>query len=91
MLVLIVSRQTELRQIATSECTVRVRRPEEYVPMSLLRLRMLIVISSPVRFAWLGASRLATNRNELKKVAITRQEYQEHGSSWAGRKFAGAL
>lgn len=46
---------------------------------------------SPIRFAWLGASRLATNRDELKKVAITRQEYQEHGSSWAGRKFAGAL
>ncbi|ODM21633.1 Actin-like protein arp6 [Aspergillus cristatus] len=66
--------QTELRQIATSECTVRVRCPED-----------------PIRSAWLGASRLATNRDELKKVAITRQEYQEHGSSWAGRKFAGAV
>lgn len=46
---------------------------------------------SPIRSTWTGASRLATNKEEMKKVAITRQEYQEHGSGWAWRKFAGAL
>ncbi|PYI24265.1 Actin/actin-like protein [Aspergillus violaceofuscus CBS 115571] len=66
--------ETELRQLASAECVVRVRCPQD-----------------PIRSTWLGASRLATNREELKKVAITRQEYQEYGSSWAGRKFAGAL
>ncbi|KAF9887664.1 Actin- protein 6 [Aspergillus nanangensis] len=66
--------ETELRQAASAECVVRVRRPED-----------------PIRFTWLGASRLATNKDELQKYAITRQEYQEHGSSWAGRKFSGAM
>ncbi|KKK11879.1 actin-like protein [Aspergillus rambellii] len=66
--------ETELRQIASAECVVRVRRPED-----------------PIRSTWLGASRLATNREELKKVVITRQEYQENGSAWAGRRFAGAV
>lgn len=47
--------------------------------------------NSPIRSAWLGASRLATNRDDMKKVAITRQEYQENGSVWAGRKFAGTV
>ncbi|KAL2832402.1 actin family [Aspergillus cavernicola] len=66
--------ETELRQNASAECVVRVRRPKD-----------------PIRFAWLGASRLATNKEELRKVAITRQEYQEYGSAWTGRKFSGAL
>ncbi|KAL4932284.1 actin family protein [Aspergillus undulatus] len=66
--------ETELRQIASAECVVRVRRPKD-----------------PIRSAWLGASRLATNKEELKRMAITRQEYQENGSAWTGRKFSGAL
>ncbi|KAL4787551.1 actin family [Aspergillus varians] len=66
--------ETELRQIASAECIVRVRRPKD-----------------PIRSTWLGASRLATNKAELKKMAITRQEYQENGSAWAGRKFSGVL
>ncbi|KAF7589110.1 Actin- protein 6 [Aspergillus hancockii] len=65
--------ETDLRGVASAECVVRVRRPQD-----------------PIRFTWLGATRLASNKEELKKVAITRQEYQENGSSWAGRKFAGA-
>lgn len=39
----------------------------------------------------MGGSRLANNREELGRVAITRQEYQEHGSGWAGRRFAGVI
>ncbi|KAL4877287.1 actin family [Aspergillus karnatakaensis] len=66
--------QTELRQVASAECVVRVRRP-----------------SDPIRSSWLGASRLATNKEELRKVAITRQDYQEYGSTWSVRKFSGGL
>ncbi|KAE8350699.1 actin family [Aspergillus coremiiformis] len=66
--------ERELREVASAECVVRVRRPRD-----------------PVRFTWLGATRLAANKEEMKKVAITRHEYQEHGSAWAGRKFAGTV
>ncbi|KAJ5201636.1 Actin-like protein arp6 [Penicillium cinerascens] len=66
--------ETELRQIASSDCVVRVRRA-----------------SDPVRSTWLGGARLACNREELGRVAITRQEYQEHGSGWAGRRFANTI
>ncbi|KAB8201561.1 actin family [Aspergillus parasiticus] len=66
--------EKELREVASAECAVRVRRPQD-----------------SIRSTWLGASRLATNRDEMKKVAITRQEYQENGSVWTGRKFAGTV
>ncbi|KAJ5090459.1 Actin-like protein arp6 [Penicillium argentinense] len=64
--------ETELRQIASADCVVRVRRAED-----------------PVRSTWMGGSCLAHSREELSKVAISRQEYQEYGSGWACRKFAG--
>ncbi|CAL5869391.1 uncharacterized protein PFLUO_LOCUS3620 [Penicillium psychrofluorescens] len=64
--------ETELRQVASADCVVRVRRAQD-----------------PIRSTWLGGSRLAANREELGKVAITRQEYQEYGSGWTGRRFAG--
>ncbi|KAL5333167.1 actin family [Aspergillus crustosus] len=64
--------ETELRQIASAECVVRVKRHTD-----------------PICSAWLGASRLATNKEELRRVAITRQDYQEYGSAWSGRKFSG--
>ncbi|KAJ5142969.1 uncharacterized protein N7515_001756 [Penicillium bovifimosum] len=66
--------ETELRQIASAECVVRVRRAKD-----------------PIYSTWLGGTRLATNREELRKVSITRQEYQEHGSGWAIRRFSGLV
>ena len=45
---------------------------------------------SPIRSNWLGAVRFATNREELEKVAVTRQEYLEHGSVRIAKKFTGA-
>ncbi|PGH13579.1 hypothetical protein AJ79_03572 [Helicocarpus griseus UAMH5409] len=45
--------------------------------------------ADPIRSTWLGGSRFASNREALKEVAITRQQYQEYGSAWAGRKFSG--
>ncbi|OJD20313.1 hypothetical protein ACJ73_08352 [Blastomyces percursus] len=64
--------ETELRKLASAECVVRVKRPDD-----------------PIRSAWLGGSRFASNREALKEVAITRQQYQEYGSAWAGRRFSG--
>ncbi|KAJ5175454.1 Actin-like protein arp6 [Penicillium canariense] len=66
--------ENDLRQIASADCVVRVRRAED-----------------PVHSTWLGGSRFASNREELGKVAITREEYQEYGSGWAGRRFAGMI
>ena len=31
---------------------------------------------------------MASNKDVLKEMVITKQEYEEHGSLWAGRKFA---
>ncbi|KLJ06545.1 actin-like protein arp6 [Blastomyces silverae] len=64
--------ETELRKLASAECVVRVKRPDD-----------------PIRSTWLGGSRFASNREALKEVAITRQQYQEYGSAWAGRRFSG--
>lgn len=66
--------ESELRQIASAECVVRVRR-----------------LQDPIRSTWLGGARLSTNREELQKLAITREEYLEYGSSWTVRKFSGNL
>lgn len=63
----------ELRQIASAECVVRVRK-----------------LADPIRSTWLGASRFASDKDALKEAAITRQQYQEYGSAWAGRKFSGS-
>ncbi|EER28360.1 Actin- protein 6 [Coccidioides posadasii str. Silveira] len=65
--------ESDLRQLASAECIVRVRKPVD-----------------PLRSAWRGATQLASNRDVLKEVAITRQQYQEYGSGWTGRKFSGA-
>uniref|UniRef100_A0A093VCV4 Actin-like protein ARP6 n=1 Tax=Talaromyces marneffei PM1 TaxID=1077442 RepID=A0A093VCV4_TALMA len=66
--------EMEIRQLASAECVVRVKRPND-----------------PIRSTWLGGSRFATDRQELATVAITRQEYLEYGSAWAGRRFSGAV
>ncbi|PGH11445.1 hypothetical protein AJ80_07125 [Polytolypa hystricis UAMH7299] len=62
-----------LRQLASAECIVRVRRPAD-----------------PIRSTWLGAARFASNKESLKQIAVTRQQYQEHGSAWVGRRFSGS-
>ena len=44
-------------------------------------------MDNPITSTWLGGARMATNREILKSVVVTKQQYQEHGSVWAGRKF----
>lgn len=73
---------------------MRVRRAQEYVDVTPSQMKFSHTdqfANSPVYSTWLGGSRLANNREELSKVAITRQEYQEYGSGWAGRRFAGTI
>ncbi|KAI9786211.1 MAG: Actin- protein 6 [Geoglossum umbratile] len=45
--------------------------------------------ADPVKYTWLGGANLANNRTALKEMAVTRQEYLEHGSGWVARKFSG--
>lgn len=52
----------------------------------LVRARKM---EDPIRSTWLGGARMSWNRERMKEVAITKQEYMENGSIWVGRKFAG--
>lgn len=88
------SRENDLRPIASADCVVRVRCAQEYViPRDYFDTDIHANSSgnSPICSTWLGGSRFANNHEELSKVAITRQEYQEYGSGWAGRRFAGTV
>ncbi|KAL6718456.1 Actin-related protein 6 [Lecanora helva] len=67
-------RETEIRQLAPSECQVRIARG-----------------SDPIKSTWLGGVHLANDRAALKRIQVTRQEYQEHGSPWLAKVFAGHM
>lgn len=45
--------------------------------------------ADPITNTWHGAANLANHVN-IEKLAITKKEYEEHGASWAFRKFSGA-
>ena len=65
--------QSELRTRVKAEWVVRVRKMDD-----------------PVTSTWLGGARMASgNRSVVREYAVTREEYLEHGSAWAARKFAG--
>lgn len=42
-----------------------------------------------IKHTWLGAARFASQPELLKEVLVTKAEYDERGSSWLVRKFAG--
>ncbi|KAJ8121636.1 hypothetical protein ONZ43_g1962 [Nemania bipapillata] len=46
--------------------------------------------SDPVTNTWLGGAKLAQHAH-LQSLAVTKLEYEEHGSSWLTRKFATGL
>ncbi|KAF7559134.1 hypothetical protein G7046_g5027 [Stylonectria norvegica] len=46
--------------------------------------------ADPITNTWLGGANLA-NHSRIDKLAVTKQEYEEHGAGWVARKFAGAL
>ncbi|KAI9719781.1 MAG: hypothetical protein M1812_003269 [Candelaria pacifica] len=45
--------------------------------------------TDPIKSTWLGGAKLAGERTILNELLVTRQEYQEHGSGWLTKKFAG--
>jgi actin-related protein 6 len=43
----------------------------------------------PIKHTWLGAARFASQPELLKEVLVDKAEYDERGSTWLARKFAG--
>lgn len=43
----------------------------------------------PIKHTWLGGARFASQPALLKEVLVEKAEYDERGSTWLGRKFAG--
>ncbi|KAF3036170.1 Actin- protein 6 [Didymella heteroderae] len=43
----------------------------------------------PVKHAWLGAARFASQPELLREVLVSKAEYDEKGSTWLARRFAG--
>jgi actin-related protein 6 len=41
----------------------------------------------PVVWTWMGAANFARHAH-VERLAVTKQEYEEHGSAWVARKFA---
>lgn len=41
----------------------------------------------PITSTWQGGANLARNEDLMTKLAVTKQEYDEHGSAWVARKF----
>ncbi|KAK0628769.1 actin family [Bombardia bombarda] len=44
----------------------------------------------PITSTWLGAANFAKHEH-IEKLAVTKQEYEEHGAGWVSRKFAAGL
>ncbi|KAF2115664.1 actin family [Lophiotrema nucula] len=43
----------------------------------------------PIKHTWLGAARFASQPELLKEVLVSKAEYDENGSTWLVKKFAG--
>ncbi|RKF71766.1 Actin-related protein 6 [Golovinomyces cichoracearum] len=44
--------------------------------------------SDPITSSWLGGAKLAKEENILQRLSVTKQDYDEFGTSWVARKFA---
>jgi actin-related protein 6 len=62
---------------------VRMLTPVEYE----VRTRAM---EDPVTSTWLGGARMARNREVVRRIGVSKEEYAEFGSGWVGRRFAGA-
>jgi actin-related protein 6 len=60
---------------------IRMLAPVEYV----VRVRTM---EDPVTSTWLGGAQMAGNREVVRRIGVSKEEYFEHGSAWVGRKFA---
>ena len=54
---------------------------------------MLNVVEAedPIKHTWLGAAQFASRPELLKEALVTKAEYDERGSAWLGRRFAGEV
>ena len=64
------------------QAEIRALSPVEYV----VRVRQM---DDPITSTWLGGARMAGNREFVRKIGVSREEYFEHGILWVGRKLAG--
>jgi actin-related protein 6 len=62
---------------------VRMLTPVEYE----VRTRAM---EDPIMSTWLGGARMAGNREVVRRIGVSKEEYAEFGSGWVGRRFAGA-
>ncbi len=60
---------------------LRMQAPVEYD----VRVRAM---EDPVTSTWLGGVRMAGNREVVRKIGVSKEEYAEFGSGWVGRRFA---
>jgi actin-related protein 6 len=51
----------------------------------------LVRADDPIKHTWLGGARFASQADRLKDVLVTKAEYDERGSGWLVRKFAGGI
>ncbi len=45
-------------------------------------------MENPVTSTWLGGARMAGNREVVRRIGVSKEEYAELGSGWVGRRFA---
>ena len=45
-------------------------------------------MEDPITSTWLGGARLASNREAVRTIGVSKAEYDELGSAWVGRRFA---
>ncbi|KAF7510513.1 hypothetical protein GJ744_006359 [Endocarpon pusillum] len=62
---------------------LRMLAPVEYE----VRVRAM---EDPVTSTWLGGARMAGNREVVRKIGVSKEEYAEFGSGWVGRRFSAA-
>ncbi|KAK3375912.1 actin family [Lasiosphaeria ovina] len=46
--------------------------------------------ADPIASTWIGAANFARHEH-VERLAVTKQEYEEHGAAWVARKFAAGL
>ena len=68
-------------QLPARESELRALTPAAF-PLNVVRA------DDPVRHAWLGAARVASDPSHLQSVLVSRAEYDEHGSTWLARHFS---
>lgn len=64
------------------ETELRMLVPADY-PLSVSQAE------NPIKHTWLGAARFSSQPELLKEVLVEKSEYDEKGSTWLARKFAG--